>query len=53
MRKLLGLIRIDEGQDLAEYALLLSLIVLVAIAGATLLGDRISTVLDSLAGVVR
>jgi Flp pilus assembly pilin Flp len=53
MRKLFGLIRDDEGQDLAEYALLLSLIALVAIAGMTLLGDRISTVLSSIAGVLR
>lgn len=34
----------EEGQDLAEYALLLLLIALVVIAAVTLLGTRISTV---------
>ena len=38
-------IRDDRGQDLIEYALLVSLIVIVAIAGVKNLGDTVSTVL--------
>ena len=49
MKKLLEQIVKEEKQDLAEYALLLSLIALVAIACVTLLGDKI----DNLAASVR
>ncbi len=38
-------IRDDHGQDLIEYALLVSLIVIVAIAGVKNLGDTVSPVL--------
>ncbi len=38
-------IREDHGQDLIEYALLVSLIVIVAIAAVKNLGDTVSTVL--------
>ena len=38
-------IRDDHGQDLIEYALLVSLIVIVAIAAVKNLGDTVSTVL--------
>jgi len=41
-----------EGQDLAEYALLISLIALVAIAGITLLGDRITQIFTAIAGAI-
>lgn len=50
MKKLFALIRREEGQDLAEYALLISLIALVAIAGVTLLGNRIAAVFNQIAG---
>jgi pilus assembly protein Flp/PilA len=43
-------LRREEGQDLVEYALLLGLIALVAIAAVILLGGRISNVLSTLAG---
>ena len=43
-------IRDDHGQDLIEYALLVSLIVIVAIAGVKNLGDTISTVLWDVIG---
>ena len=38
-------IRDDHGQDLLEYALLASLIAVVAIVGVKNLGDTVSTVL--------
>jgi len=40
-------LRREEGQDLSEYALLLFLIVIAAVAAVTLLGGTISGVLDS------
>ncbi|HEY3176614.1 MAG TPA: hypothetical protein VGK94_12740 [Candidatus Polarisedimenticolia bacterium] len=52
MRKLFGLIGANDGQEVAEYTLLISLITLVAIAGATLLGDRILTILRAVAGAL-
>lgn len=39
----------EEGQDLAEYALLLLLIAIVVIAAVTLLGTRISVIFNSIA----
>lgn len=41
-----------EGQDLAEYALLISLIALVAIAAVTLLGGKIAAALTSIVNVL-
>ncbi len=52
MKKLFALFRKDEGQDLAEYALLISLIALVAIAGVTLLGDRVNQIFNAIAGAI-
>jgi pilus assembly protein Flp/PilA len=43
------LVREDEGQDLIEYALLATLIALVAGAGATLLGTNLNTWYESMA----
>lgn len=42
-------VREARGQTLAEYALILGLIAVVAIAGVTLLGTDISTLLKNLA----
>jgi pilus assembly protein Flp/PilA len=39
----------EEGQDLAEYALLFALIALVAVGAVTLLGGSVSTVFNSIA----
>ena len=39
----------DEGQDLLEYALLVALIALVAIAGVTLAGAKVNTVFSNVA----
>ena len=52
MKKLFALIRKEEGQDLAEYALLISLIALVAIAGVTLLGNRVLAIFNQIAGAI-
>lgn len=42
-------LRGEEGQDLVEYALLLGLIALLAIAAVTVLGTDISEVMSQLA----
>ena len=52
MKKLFSLIRNEEGQDLAEYALLISLIALVAVAAVTLLGTQISAIFTAIAGAL-
>ena len=44
--------RHDSGQDLAEYAILTALIVLVVIGVLSLLGDRIATFYESVVGVL-
>ena len=41
-------VRNDEGQDLLEYALLVALIALVAIAGVTLAGGAVKTIFNSI-----
>jgi len=52
MKKLFSLIRKEEGQDLAEYALLISLIALVCVAAVTLLGNQIAAVFNAIAGAL-
>jgi Flp pilus assembly pilin Flp len=42
----------EEGQDLTEYALIIALIVIAAVAAVTLLGTNISGVLDSVANTM-
>ncbi len=42
----------EEGQDLAEYALLIGLIALVVFAAVALLGTNISTLFQNLASYV-
>lgn len=39
----------EEGQDLAEYALLFALIALVAVGAVTLLGNDVMTAFNNLA----
>jgi pilus assembly protein Flp/PilA len=41
--------RNNEGQDLLEYALLVALIALVAIAAVTLTGTKVDAIFDSIA----
>ncbi len=42
----------EEGQDLTEYALIIALIVIAAVAAVTLLGTNISNVLNSVANTM-
>ncbi len=42
----------EEGQDLAEYALVIALIAVVAVGALTLLGGNIANTLNSIAGSI-
>ena len=44
--------RDEEGQGLAEYALILALIAIVAIVALIFLGGKISTVLSTVGGSI-
>jgi len=48
LKVLSALYRDEEGQGLAEYALILALIAIVAIAALTLLGTQISGILNTI-----
>jgi pilus assembly protein Flp/PilA len=48
----LAKMRAEEGQALVEYALIVSLIAVVAIAALTLTGNSISDILNRIAGNV-
>jgi pilus assembly protein Flp/PilA len=43
----------DEGQALIEYALIISLIALVAIGGLTLAGGKVDSMFSSIAGSLK
>ena len=47
--RLRNLMRGEEGQDLLEYALLVSLIALVAVASIGLAGTQVNTIFKSIA----
>jgi pilus assembly protein Flp/PilA len=49
-RKYLELRNSEEGQTLAEYALLLALIAVIVIVAVALLGTRISSIFEYIAG---
>jgi pilus assembly protein Flp/PilA len=51
-RNLVKSVRREEGQTLSEYALILVLIAVVAIVAITLLGNQITTVLNSIANAL-
>jgi len=42
----------EEGQSMAEYGLILSLVAVAAIAGFTLLGGNVNTMVTNLAGKI-
>jgi pilus assembly protein Flp/PilA len=50
--RLRALARGDEGQDLLEYALLVALIALVAVAAITLTGANVNTIFTKVAGAL-
>jgi Flp pilus assembly pilin Flp len=52
VRTLIDLVREDDGQDLAEYSILLVLITLVVIGGVTLFGSRVSQLYNIVAGAL-
>lgn len=43
------IVREEEGQDLVEYAILVALIAIVAVAGVTLFGGAVNTFFSGLA----
>ena len=45
-------VRKDEGQDLLEYALLVALIAIAAVAAVTLAGTKVSDVFNAIAGKI-
>ena len=45
-------VRNDEGQDLLEYALLVALIALVAVAGITTAGTNVNTIFTQIAAKI-
>jgi pilus assembly protein Flp/PilA len=47
-----SLVRRDEGQDLLEYALLVALIALVAVAAITLAGENVNTIFGKIAAAL-
>ena len=49
LHQLFAMLQREEGQDLAEYGLVIALIAVVAIAGLTLLGPKINDILGSIA----
>ena len=50
--RIVNLLKRQEGQDLAEYAILIALISLVAVAAVTLVGTNITAVFDKIGSVV-
>jgi pilus assembly protein Flp/PilA len=52
LQNLLVVDRDEEGQGLAEYALILALIAIVAIVALTLLGGQIRDILDEIANAI-
>ena len=47
-----SLLRNEEGQDLLEYALLVALIALVAVAAITLAGLNVNTIFQNIAAAL-
>ncbi len=43
----------ERGQDLIEYALIIVLVVLVAVAGLTMLGGRVNTIFRNMTARLR
>ena len=52
LTKLLARVHEDEGQGLAEYALILALIAIVAIIALIFLGGQVSTILSTVGNSV-
>jgi pilus assembly protein Flp/PilA len=52
MRKFFARFRREEGQALVEYALILGLVSVVAIASLTLLGGNVDAILNAIATAI-
>jgi pilus assembly protein Flp/PilA len=52
LNRLRALVRQESGQDLLEYALLVALIALVAVATVTTTGANVSTIFGNIAGAL-
>ena len=52
INRLRSLVRDDSGQDLLEYALLVALIALVAVAAVTLAGQKVSSIFNNVANAL-
>jgi len=52
MKKLLRFLKDEEGQDVAEYAVLVALIAIGVIVGAAFLSDSVNNVLNDVGSVV-
>lgn len=50
--RLTSWLRQEEGQDLTEYALLIGLIVILAVAAVSVMGTSISEILSSIASTL-
>ena len=49
---LVALLNHEEGQDLAEYGLIIALVAIVVIAALTALGGSLNTILTSISGSI-
>jgi len=52
VNRLRSFVRHEEGQDLLEYALLVALIALVAVAAVTSAGVSVNTIFTNIAGAL-
>ena len=52
MNKIMSFIRNDKGATLAEYAVIAVLIIIIAIAAWTLLGENIVAAVEQVAGAL-
>jgi pilus assembly protein Flp/PilA len=52
INKILSSLRKEDGQGLAEYALILALIAIVAIIALLFLGTQISTILSTIGNAI-
>ena len=52
MTRIRSLVRNEEGQDLIEYAMLVSLIALICVVAVTLAGEQVQAIFAAVAGAI-